>query len=153
MIKYTFSILCFIFFITACSVNAPKWYSKTPTQKGFIYASAMATSKDEQIAIDKAELDAVSKLSARINSKIESRVKTVLEESNVNSDSEIVSAFRKEQAQIVDNVLIGYVVEKKFTDKEDGKWKAYVLVKWDTEIGDRLIEENIENKLLNEVRK
>ena len=149
MIKYIISVLCFIVFATACSIKEPKWYTKIPTEKGYIFASAMATSKNKQIAIDKAELDAVSKLSARLNSKIRSRIQTLLSERSVNLNSEIISSFIEEQTQIVDNIIISYTSEEKFTTQEDGKWKAYVLVKCSTENGYQMIDENIEYKLLN----
>ena len=151
-IKNIVAIFMIVLFCVSCSVSAPKWYSKTPVEDGYMFASAMAKSSDEQIAIDKAELDAASKLSGRISSEIDAKLKTVLEENNVDEDGEIVSAFRKEQTQIVDNILKGYVVVNKHTDTEDGKWKAYVLIKWDKTIGDKMIEEEIGKSLLDQVR-
>jgi len=51
--------------------NIPDWFMTTPKKDGFRYETATGTSQDLQLAINKATLDAASRLAATINSEME----------------------------------------------------------------------------------
>ena len=58
----------------------PEWFLNSPEKDGFQYMAAEATSRQMQLAIDKARTDAVTSLSSMINSEWSGYVKRIQEE-------------------------------------------------------------------------
>lgn len=115
--------------------NIPDWFLNTPTKDGFRYETATATSQDLQLAINKATLDAASRLAATINSEMEGYTKRVQEENGLGSDSDILDRYSQTQGQIIATALQDYTVAKKelLEEKSDNQdiFRAYVLLEWD----------------------
>ena len=57
--------------------NIPDWYLKPPPKEGYRYETGSATSQDLQLAVNKATLDAASRLAATIESEMEGYTKRV----------------------------------------------------------------------------
>tara|TARA_X000001036_G_scaffold359373_1_gene342022 strand:+ start:268 stop:849 length:582 start_codon:yes stop_codon:yes gene_type:complete len=123
--------------------KAPEWFLNTPTKEGFKYQAATATSRDMQIAIDKATLTAANKLSGQMESEMNALVKRVQEETGLEGDSNILDRFSKTQEQIVSNSLKDYVEAKKEVMEENSQggkiYRAYVLVEWDESLANQRI--------------
>ena len=81
--------------------NIPDWYIKTPKKEGFRYAGATATSRDLQLAVNKATQDAATQLAGSIDSEMNALVKRVREETGVSTDSDILDRFSQTQEQII----------------------------------------------------
>jgi hypothetical protein len=115
--------------------NIPDWFLNTPTKDGFRYETATATSQDLQLAINKATLDAASRLAATINSEMEGYTKRVQEENGLGADSDILDRYSQTQGQIIATALQDYSVAKKelLEEKSNNQdiFRAYVLLEWD----------------------
>ena len=115
--------------------NIPPWFMETPKMDGFRYETATATSQDLQLAINKATLDAASRLAARIESEMEGYTKRVQEESGANTSSDILDRYSQTQSQIIATSLRDYSVAKKELIEEKSNnqniFRAYVLLEWD----------------------
>ena len=115
--------------------NIPDWFLNTPTKDGFRYETATATSQDLQLAINKATLDAASRLAATINSEMEGYTKRVQEENGLGADSDILDRYSQTQGQIIATALQDYSVAKKelLEEKSNNQdiFRAYVLFEWD----------------------
>lgn len=115
--------------------NIPDWFLNTPTKDGFRYETATATNQDLQLAINKATLDAASRLAATINSEMEGYTKRVQEENGLGADSDILDRYSQTQGQIIATALQDYSVAKKelLEEKSNNQdiFRAYVLFEWD----------------------
>lgn len=115
--------------------NIPDWFLNTPSKEGFRYETATATSQDLQLAINKATLDAASRLAATIQSEMEGYTKRVQEETGLGSDSDILDRYSQTQGQVIATALQDYIVAKKEILEEKSTtqdiFRAYVLIEWD----------------------
>jgi len=115
--------------------NIPSWFMDTPKKEGYRYETATATSQDLQLAINKATLDAASRLAATIESEMEGYTKRVQEESGANTSSDLLDRYSQTQSQIIATSLQDYsVVEKELLEERSNNqniFRAYVLLEWD----------------------
>jgi len=115
--------------------NIPDWFLNTPSKEGFRYETATATSQDLQLAINKATLDAASRLAATIQSEMEGYTKRVQEETGLGSDSDILDRYSQTQGQVIATALQDYIVAKKEILEEKSTtqdiFRAYILIEWD----------------------
>ncbi len=110
--------------------DMPEWYLNTPTADNYIYAAASATSRDMDLALNKAETEARAKVGRTMTAKVNSMQKKFEEEVGEGENSEYLSQFTQATKVIVSQELSGsQVKEKKFV--KDGKnWRCYVLMKY-----------------------
>jgi len=113
----------------------PDWYLNTPSKKGYRYETGSATSQDLQLAVNKATLDAASRLAATIESEMEGYTKRVQEETGLGSNSEILDRYSQTQGQIIATSLKDYQVIKKELLEEKSNtqniFRSYILIEWD----------------------
>lgn len=114
--------------------NIPDWFINAPTKEGYRYETATATSQDLQLAVNKATLDAASRLAATINSVMDGFTKRVQEENGLGEDSEILDRFSQVQSQTIATALKDYSVAKKqiMEEKSNNRdiFRVYVLLEW-----------------------
>ena len=115
--------------------NIPNWYIKTPKKEGFRYAGATATSRDLQLAVNKATQDAATQCAGSMDSEMNALVKRVREETGVSTDSDILDRFSQTQEQIISISLNDYDIVKKeiLEESSDSQdiFRAYILIEWD----------------------
>ena len=115
--------------------NIPDWYIDLPKQDGYRYETGSATSQDLQLSVNKATLDAASRLAATINSQMEGYTKRVQEENGLGADSDILDRYSQVQSQTIATALQDYSVAKKqiLEERSDNQdiYRAYVLLEWD----------------------
>ena len=115
--------------------NIPDWYINTPRKDGFRYAGAAATSRDLQLAVNKATLDAANQLAGAMDSEMNALLKRAREETGISTDSDILDRFSQTQEQIISTALKDYNIVKKeiLEEKSDSQniYRAYILVEWD----------------------
>ena len=139
--------------------NMPKWYEKMPTKKGLIYENGTATSKDMQLAVNKATLDATNRLTGQLNSEMNALVQRAQEETGLGADSKVIGHFSQTQEQIMSEQMSGVKTDKKsvFVEKnakdQYGRkvdiFRAYVLIIYDEAFATkRLLNRIRENELL-----
>ena len=115
--------------------NIPDWYIDLPKQDGYRYETGSATSQDLQLSVNKATLDAASRLAATINSQMEGYTKRVHEENGLGADSDILDRYSQVQSQTIATALQDYSIAKKqiLEERSDNQdiYRAYVLLEWD----------------------
>ena len=115
--------------------NVPDWFMNNPEKDGFKYYAATATSRDMQMAIDKAALNAANALAGQMNSEMNALVKRAQEETGLGDDSQIIDQFNKTQEQIISVSLQDYKIKHKDIQSEPSNagniYRAYVLIEWD----------------------
>ena len=139
--------------------NMPRWYEKVPTKKGLIYENGTATSKDMQLAVNKATLDANNRLAGQLNSEMNALVQRAQEELGLGADSKVIAHFSQTQEQVMSETLSGVRTDKKSvfieskTKDQVGRkieiYRAYVLIVYDESMATRRLLNRIrENELL-----
>ena len=115
--------------------NIPDWYLNTPSKEGYRYETGSATSQDLQLSINKATIDASTRLAATIESEMEGYTKRVQEESGLGSDSDILDTYSQTQTQIIATSLKDYKIVKKeiLEEKSNNQniFRSYILLEWD----------------------
>jgi len=116
-------------------VSMPDWYLNLPVNEGYKYVTATSTSRDMQVAVDKATLGASNKLAGQVKSEMNAVVDRVQKETGLGKDSDIIDVFTQTQEQIISTSLEGWKVSNKAIEVEKtdaGRiYRAYVMVEWD----------------------
>ena len=93
--------------------NVPDWYLDTPTNEGYLYAAANATSQSMQLGVDRARMAAVSELSQMMKSEWSGYTKRVQEEIGTDLDSKLLDTFSQTQENTITNQLENVLVKEK----------------------------------------
>ena len=106
-----------------------------PSEDGFRYETATATSQDAQMAVNKATLDAASRLAATIKSEMEGYTKRVQEENGFSDNSDLLDRYSQTRGQVIATTLQDYKVVKKelheIKSNNQDIFRSYILIKWD----------------------
>ena len=108
----------------------PDWYLKTPEDPNYIYVPRSATSRDMQMAIDKATTDARAEVGRVVETKLEALQKSFAEEVGTGEGSNLLQQFTSASKTVVSTSLSGSQVVKKEVLKDGEIWRAYVLVQY-----------------------
>lgn len=110
------------------ALAVPGWYTKMPQDPNYLFASAAATSRDLQTAVDKAELDGRNKLAQQLEVKFSGLAKRFKEETGVADSSEFLESFTQSYKAVVSQVLNGSRAREQEVRPEGQIYRAFVLV-------------------------
>lgn len=140
--KFTFLLVVLTLLVVGCggstklsSTNTgdvPAWYLNNPQEDDFLFAAATATSKDMQLAIDKATTDARAEIGRQVDVSLAGLQKSFTEEIGVGENSKLLEQFTQASKNVVSVNLAGSTPLKKKVNKDGENWRAYVLVKYPT---------------------
>ena len=109
--------------------TAPEWYIDPPKHPDYLYSSNSATSRDMQLAVDKAKQAGMAGIAAGMQAQMSGLTKRFDEEVGLGEDSELLVQFTQGAKSVVDQTLTGVRIEKKEIYKEPNDiYRAYVLV-------------------------
>lgn len=131
-------ILFSVLFLYGCSSSkpvaateggaVPDWYLNTPQDPNYLFAPSTASSKDLQLAVDKAVTDARAEIGRQVETQVQGLQKKFDEEVGVGENSTLLSQFTQATKTVVNQSLNGSNVQKKEVLKDGQNWRAYVLV-------------------------
>jgi hypothetical protein len=110
--------------------DIPEWYLNNPTAENYIYEAASATSRDMDLALNKAETEARAKVGRTMEAKVNSMQKKFEEEVGQGENSELLSQFTQATKVIVSTELNGSRVKEKKFVKDGSNWRCYVLMEY-----------------------
>lgn len=113
------------------SVAIPSWYSSAPNSEDTLYSVGTAASRDLQMSLDMAILNAKTNLADRLNSRIRAQTKIYSNQSSNNDtvqNSQQVERAMKNSIADVD--VAGYVVAKSETQQQDGIFRTFVMLEY-----------------------
>ena len=100
----------------------------SPGDINMLSAEATQTSRDYQLAIDKAKHEARLEMTQQLNTYIQALIKKFDEEVGITEDSELLGLFNKTSKIVVDQSLVGSHIKKKDV-KQDGEiYRATVVM-------------------------
>jgi len=119
----------------------PEWFAAEPSKtENEIVVTATDTSKDMQFAIDKAMMNARVELANRIGVKIQSLMRESLKEDSGGSMKDVDREVDRVSKQITNQTLSMYTREKLSITKEDGGFRAFVMLKMSADQGRKLFD-------------
>jgi hypothetical protein len=121
----------------------PGWYKKPPKSDAeWAFAPATATSRDVQIALDKASAEGRLALASQMEIKYSALTRRFSEETGIARDASLLDEFERTYKGVVSQVLIGSRAREQQFDLEDGVYRAWVLMELPIgEANKRLIEQ------------
>lgn len=126
------------------TVNIPVWYSQTPNSEDNLYSVGTAASRDLQLSLDMAVLNAKTNLADRLNSRVKAQTK-IYSNQNSSGDSYVNNqqVERAVKNTIADVDVAGYVVAKSETFQQDGIFRTFVMLEYSREKSARIIMDRI----------
>ena len=106
----------------------PSWFEKVPEDPEFVYAPATATSKDLQLAINKAKTEGRTELASQLEVRMQGLRKKFDEEVGLGADAELNALYSQAVKEVISQVLVGSRVSEQTTMQEEGIWRACVLM-------------------------
>lgn len=100
----------------------------SPGDINMLSAEASGTSRDYQLAIEKAKMDARLEMTQQLNTYVQALIKKFDEEVGITEDSELLGLYSKTAKIVVDQSLVGSHIKKKDV-KQDGEiYRATVVM-------------------------
>ncbi|MFQ5605000.1 MAG: LPP20 family lipoprotein [bacterium] len=117
--------------LTQTSIDPiPEWFTNPPQDPNFLYAARTATSRDLNLAIEKAMINARAEIARQYELKIEGMTKSFQEEVGSDEDSEINQFFSQTVKSVVSTQLMGSRASKTKHVKDGNNYRVYVLVEY-----------------------
>ncbi len=110
--------------------DIPEWFLNPPTDANSFYAVSTATSKDMQLAIDKATTDARAKIAQQVEIKIQGLQKKFDEEVGSGENTTLLQQFTQATKTVVNTSLTGSKVKDKKIYQDGKNWRAYILLEY-----------------------
>ncbi len=108
--------------------QAPDWFLETPEDPNYLFATATSTSRDMQVAVNKAQTTARGQIAEQLETKFEGLTKQFQEEVGVGDDSELLEQYTQAYKSVVSQVLHGSSTRERHITTEGGIYRAYVLM-------------------------
>jgi hypothetical protein len=118
IMKKILFVLVFMSFIKCAS----------PGDINMLSAEATGSSRDYQLAIDKAMQDARVEMTRQLNSYVQALMKKFDEEVGITEDSELLGMYAKTSKIVVDQSLVGSHITQKDVKQEGSIYKATVVM-------------------------
>lgn len=110
--------------------DVPDWFTNTPQDPNYLFAATTASSRDLQIAIDKAVQAARVEIGRQTDVRIQGIQKRFDEEVGIGDDAELLQSFTAASKTVVSTSLAGSRISKQKQSKDGNLWRAYVLVEY-----------------------
>jgi len=107
----------------------PDWYLKPPTDDDFLFATGTATSRDMQLARDKASDAARLEMAKACEVRMQGISKRFQEEVGQAESAQYLDQYTQAVQGVVSTVLTGVSVDKNEVLNENGVFRMYVLLK------------------------
>lgn len=123
--------------------EVPEWYTNVPSDPNYLYAVNTSTSRDMQLAVDKAMQAARTELGRQVEVKINALQKRFQEETGIGDDAQLLDQFTQASKTVVSTSLSGSKEKQKKIVKDGNNWRAYVLVEYPLGAAQEALREQI----------
>ncbi|MBM3328154.1 MAG: hypothetical protein FJY67_01600 [Calditrichaeota bacterium] len=108
---------------------APKWFLSPPQDSQFLFGTGTATSRDMQLARDKASDAARMEIAKSVETRFDGLSKRFQEEVGTAEDAQYLDMFTQATKAVVSTVLSGVITDQSELAAEGGVYRCYVLMK------------------------
>lgn len=152
-----FAILTAFFFISGCGSsnqsvnntnleNIPDWYLKPPKDPNYFFSAQTETSRDLQMAVDKAVTAGRADIARQVQVKLGTTQDQFKEEVGADTTSELLSQFTQVNETVAEEAISGSHIDKQKIVKDGGLFRAYVLVEYPVGAANEAMLQQIKNK-------
>jgi len=113
---------------TESETSVPDWFNTPPEEPDYLYAAATATSKDLQMAINKAKQQGRADIGSQLEIRLQGLNKQFQEEVGVGEESDFAAQTTVVIKEVVSQTINGCKVKHQKTNKEGSIYRAYVLM-------------------------
>lgn len=106
--------------------SVPEWFPKPPDDPNYFFGTGTATSRDMQVARDKATNAAMMQITQAIETKFEGLRKMFQEEVGTADESQYLEQFSQATQAVVSQVVNGMEMVDSEYKNEDGVFRSYV---------------------------
>ncbi|MCZ6759299.1 MAG: LPP20 family lipoprotein [Gemmatimonadetes bacterium] len=106
----------------------PMWFNNPPTDSNYVFGAASATSRDLQLAVNKAQTAGRNDIAQQLETRFSSMARRFQEEVGIGDDSELLDQFTQVYRSVTDQMLIGSRVREQQVQPEGQIYRAYVLM-------------------------
>ncbi|MBI2501929.1 MAG: LPP20 family lipoprotein [Candidatus Latescibacteria bacterium] len=106
----------------------PDWYKNPPSDAEHLIAVATATSRDMQMATQKAKTTAQADLAQQLSTKLGNLTKQFQEETGEQEGSELLTQFTSATKAVASETLVGSKVDQQQILPEKDIYRVYVLM-------------------------
>ena len=106
----------------------PDWYKTPPTDAEHLFGIATATSRDMQMAVQKAKTTAQADLAQQLSTKLGNLTKQFQEETGEQEGSELLTQFTSATKTVTSETLVGTKVDQQQILPEKEIYRVYVLM-------------------------
>ncbi|MCF8307088.1 MAG: LPP20 family lipoprotein [Ignavibacteriales bacterium] len=127
-----------IILLTACSGSQPLppteegeipgWFFEFSNDMNFFTSAKTATSKDMQMAIDKAVAECRAEISNQLNLKVQNLIKKFSDEVGTNENSTLIQQYSNTIKTYTEQQLAGSRIMKQHVKRDGDNFRAYALV-------------------------
>ena len=121
----------------------PDWFLKPPTDSEHLFATASATSRDMQLALQKARTTGQTELAQQLGTRLANLTRQFQEETGLAEDSELLTQFSSATKAVTNETLVGAAVDQQKLIPENRIYRAYVLMKLPIGKANRLLLDRI----------
>ncbi|MBI2406691.1 MAG: hypothetical protein HYV19_00120 [Gemmatimonadetes bacterium] len=109
--------------------SMPGWYKTPPKSDAeWVFAPATAASRDLQMAMDRAEMEGRLGLATQLEVKYAALTRRFSEETGLAQDAEVLRTYEQSYKAVVSQVLVGSRARERQVGREDGVYRAWVLM-------------------------
>ena len=143
MIRFTKPISCLFlvcFLIAGCgggkvdmrevsNIDAPEWFINAPRAEDALYSPQTASSRDLQMAVEKAKQQGRADIALQLEAKVKAMVKRFQEEIGLGEDAEFLDMATNVSKSIASTTISGCAADKQVIKQDkNGNYRAYVLM-------------------------
>jgi hypothetical protein len=121
----------------------PDWFLQPPADAENLYAAASATSRDMQVALEKARTAAQADLAQQLSTRLGNLTRQFQEETGMEEDAELLTQFSAATKAVTDQTLVGARLDRRALLPEKGVYRAYVLLRLPLGAANRLLLERV----------
>ena len=125
--------------------KVPTWYNTVPQDPNYLFAPNTATSRDLQLAVDKAIQAGRTEIGRQQEVKINGLQKRFQEETGFGADAQLLDMFTQVGKTVVSTVLSGSHAKYQEQCQEGEIWRAWVLVEYPTGAAAQAFRDQIKN--------
>lgn len=111
-------------------IEIPKWFTAPPSDKDYLYGVATASSKDLQLALNKAATDARAEVARQTDVRINGLQKKFDEETGVGADAQLLQMYTQATKVVVSTSLNGSKIKDQSFKKTGDTYRTFVLVEY-----------------------
>ncbi|MBT3346725.1 MAG: hypothetical protein HN712_17840 [Gemmatimonadetes bacterium] len=109
--------------------GAPDWMFEVPQSDDHLTATATATSRDMQVALDKARTTAQAEIAQQLGARLDDVTRRFVDEAGEGINSELLSAFTATTKAITSQRITGTHVVEREVRAENDIYRAYVMMR------------------------